>query len=120
MTIHFSIDTKPIPQARPRVGRFNTYEPERCTNYKSLISWTAKQAMQGKTLFTSPIRIDIKVFRNQSPTSKQYGDWDNHAKSVCDALNGIVYEDDAQIVDGRVQMFKDKNQRVEVMVTDEV
>ena len=120
MIIHFSIDTKPIPQARPRVGRFNTYEPERCTNYKSLISWSAKKAMTGKSPLTAPIRIVIKIFRNQSPTSKQYGDWDNHAKSVCDALNGIVFADDAQIVDGRVQMFKDKNQRVEVTVSDEV
>ena len=120
MIIHFSIDTKPIPQARPRVGKFNTFEPERCTNYKNILSWSAKQAMRGNSPLTTPIKIDIKIFRNQTPTSKQYGDWDNHAKSVCDALNGIVYADDAQIVDGRVQMFKDKNQRVEVTVSDEV
>lgn len=119
MTITFSVDAKPIPQSRPRVGRYNVYEPERCTNYKELISWAAKQAMQGKNIFTSPIKIEIKIFRNQLPTSKQYGDWDNHAKAVCDALNGIVYEDDAQIVDGRVQMFKDKNQRVEISISDE-
>lgn len=35
------------------------------------------------------------------PTSKP--DWDNEGKLVCDALNGIVWRDDAQIADGRVR-----------------
>jgi len=30
-------------------------------------------------------------------------DWDNVGKAVCDALNGIAWGDDAQVVDGRVR-----------------
>ena len=29
-------------------------------------------------------------------------DWENIAKSVCDAFNGIVWDDDCQIVDAHV------------------
>ena len=39
------------------------------------------------------------------PTSKP--DWDNHAK-VTDALNGIVWHDDSQVVDGRsIKVYSD-------------
>lgn len=33
------------------------------------------------------------------PTSRP--DWDNYAKAACDALNKVVYQDDAQLVDCR-------------------
>lgn len=50
------------------------------------------------TAFT--LRPKSKPKRFFVPTSKP--DWDNEGKLVCDALNGIVWRDDAQIADGRV------------------
>lgn len=35
------------------------------------------------------------------PTTKP--DWDNIAKNICDALNGVVYPDDKAIVTGSVK-----------------
>jgi hypothetical protein len=32
-------------------------------------------------------------------------DWDNAAKLVCDALNGIAWRDDAHVADARVLKF---------------
>ena len=46
------------------------------------------------------LRPKTKPKRFFVPTSKP--DWDNEGKLVCDALNGIVWRDDAQIADGRV------------------
>lgn len=34
------------------------------------------------------------------------GDWDNHAKAVSDALQGICYVDDKRIVEGHIKLCK--------------
>ena len=41
-------------------------------------------------------------------------DWDNIGKIITDALNGLAYEDDKQIVDGRVIKLHGEEPRVEV------
>ena len=43
-------------------------------------------------------------------------DWDNVGKIICDALNGIAYSDDAQIVDGRTIKKYGEVPRVEVFI----
>lgn len=52
------------------------------------------------------VKIRVDVYRKMEPTSLNYGDADNHLKAVCDALNGICYEDDRQVVEARVRLFK--------------
>ncbi len=47
------------------------------------------------------------------PTVKP--DWDNLGK-VTDALNGIVWEDDKQVVDGQVIKYYDREPRLEIVV----
>lgn len=50
------------------------------------------------------------------PTSTP--DWDNYGKLVSDALNGLFYEDDAQVVDAMVSKhYTCGTPRVEVKVT---
>lgn len=51
------------------------------------------------------------VFR---PTKKP--DADNIGKIVCDALNGLAYHDDAQVVDLHVRKFWYSEPRVEVII----
>ena len=50
------------------------------------------------------------------PTRKP--DWDNVGKIICDALNGIAYRDDAQIVDALVRKFYSDTPRVIVEISD--
>ena len=45
-------------------------------------------------------------------------DWDNVGKIICDALNGIAYRDDAQIVDALVRKFYSDTPRVIVEISD--
>ena len=45
-------------------------------------------------------------------------DFDNVVKAVCDALNGIAYDDDKQIVEARVMKFYSDNPRVEIAISD--
>lgn len=56
---------------------------------------------------TDPVKVVItaeylkaKTSRKKQPTLKP--DWDNIGKAVCDALNGIAYKDDAQIISAEV------------------
>lgn len=50
------------------------------------------------------------------PTMKP--DFDNLAKIAADALNGIVYLDDVQVVDGRALKFYSDDPRVEIWVRE--
>lgn len=55
-----------------------------------------------------PLLVAVIVYRKRAATNKtpyfvQRPDVDNLAKSLLDALNGVAYNDDAQIVDLRVQ-----------------
>ena len=36
------------------------------------------------------------------PTGQNIGDWDHHGRSISDALTGVVFADDSQIIDGTV------------------
>lgn len=47
-------------------------------------------------------------------TSKRGDDWDNYAKIICDALNGVAYYDDGQIATGIVDKRYSPNPRIEV------
>jgi len=51
------------------------------------------------------------------PTKKP--DVDNYIKSICDALNGVAYVDDSQIVEIRCRKYYDDGQgeRVEIELT---
>ena len=68
------------------------------------LAWTGAVKMEEPfvvSITAFSLRPKTKPKRFFVPTSKP--DWDNEGKLVCDALNGIVWRDDAQIVDGRVR-----------------
>lgn len=62
--------------------------------------------MDGKEPLSGKIKLYAEIYRNIKPESLNFGDWDNHAKAISDALNGICYLDDRQIIDGHVRLFK--------------
>lgn len=98
--IKFTIPGRPVPAVRmTQKGKFrkDNDAAHKYLAYKDAVGWEAKKAgvkqMEGK------IVIDIKIYL----CGGHHGDWDNYAKSICDGLNGIAYEDDRQIIDGRVR-----------------
>ena len=117
--IKFVVDVEPVPQARPRFSRGRCFEPARCTEYKKQVATAAKVAMCGREPVTCAVKMTVKLYRKYARCSRRYGDFDNHAKSICDALNKICYEDDSQIVRFVVEKFTDKNfPRVEVEISE--
>ena len=109
-TIKFSVPTVPVPFKRAMTNGKRRYNDPRYSDFKNVIGLHAKLAMQGQAPLTAPIRITVKVFTKYEPDSLRSGDWDNHGKAVSDALNGICFVDDRQIIDGHVLLFKGEPQ----------
>lgn len=114
MTSHINIPGKVVGKQRPKFSRqgnfVKTYTPEKTVNYENWVKmcWmnSGQEKMQGNIIAVIVARFMIpqsfsKKKRNElneKPCPKK-PDCDNIAKSILDALNGIAYDDDAQIVD---------------------
>jgi len=72
---------------------------------RSRTTWKNKVANEARKKFSRPLtdndlRIKITIFYNGIPTF----DADNVSKPICDALCGIAYNDDSQIIERIVRM----------------
>ncbi|UTH73498.1 RusA family crossover junction endodeoxyribonuclease [Chromobacterium sp. IIBBL 290-4] len=90
------------------------YTPAKTAHYEARVSWIAKQAFGNRPLITGPVDIELRIFlpvpaswpkRRRAlalaglvlPTVKP--DIDNIEKAVYDALNKVVWQDDALVCD---------------------
>jgi len=102
----FTIYSALMPSPRPRVTRNGTYMPKKYTKLKDTIRYTA---MCLKPFERVPLKVTIEATYKapKSVNRRKYhmplGDVDNLAKTVLDALNGVLFEDDTQVVDLRVK-----------------
>ena len=112
----FEILGEPMGKQRPkfaRIGNFTrTYTPKETVNYENWVK-LSYQNFGGENFGDVTLKVQItakypipKSFSKKKhemavdgeirPTTKP--DCDNIAKIICDALNGIAYDDDKQIV----------------------
>ena len=129
--IRLTIPGEPVAQGRPRFSRrgkyVSTYDPPKSRGYKEYIKQIARQELHIEPL-TGSIRINVKVYRGIQKSGskltrrkKQDGiirptvkpDTDNYYKAVSDALTGILWEDDNQIVEIHVGKWYSDQPRVE-------
>ena len=116
-SVSFIVPGQPQGKGRPRVGKVaghvRMFTPPKTESYEALIALFAHQAMQGRPLIVGPVRVTLRLVcgipaswskkkRQQAeqgviwPTTKP--DVDNVLKAVCDAINGVVWVDDVQVV----------------------
>lgn len=83
-------------------GASRTFTPKGTKDYEALVSYAARAAMRGRPPLDCPIDVTIEFTLTGDtalwPTSAADGDGDNLEKAVLDALNGIVFVDDRQVV----------------------
>lgn len=118
MIVSFVVPGAPVGKGRPRATRrgkhIQLYTPEETANYESLVALAASQAMAGRGLYAGPVvlQLDIHMAVPKSWSKKAKAaaladiappmkkpDSDNVIKAICDALNGVVWVDDVQVVD---------------------
>ena len=92
------IPGNPVPKGRPRVANGVARTPQRTADAESRVAWLVKAALVG---YGGPdaalYSVEVRFFEDRDP--HQYADADNMQKLLGDALNGVVWEDDAQVVE---------------------
>lgn len=139
---YFVIDGKPQGKARartfynPKLGRVQSMTPENTVLYENLVKqsfiqqaskdcrWFNKEPLAMYITAYYPIPASTakkdkqliatgKIFPTKKP------DADNVAKVICDALNGVAYGDDTQIVKlSIVKAYTEWQPRVQVYIED--
>lgn len=113
------IQGEPVAQGRPKFstvgGHPRAVDPAKSREYKQIVSVMARQRMEemGAGLMEGPLRLIVHVFRVPPKSMgkrkcaeacamlkgiQTKPDLDNYIKLVSDALNGVVFADDSQIV----------------------
>ena len=138
MQVSFTVIGEPKGKQRPRVvhtgGRTMTYTPGQTVMYENLVRLEYIRCCEGKRFAddaqlkmnvdayysipksTSKRRRQMMIDREIRPTKKP--DSSNVLKAIEDALNGVAYKDDAQIVETRISRFYAEQARVDVTLTE--
>lgn len=115
-SVAIEIPGKPVAKGRPRFARrgnfVTTYTDAKTASYETLVGWYAAHVMAGRPKLEGPLKavIDITLAVPQSWSGKKRAaalsgeighttkpDLDNYIKAAIDGVNGIVFDDDAQI-----------------------
>lgn len=135
----FTVYGPVVAKQRPRVTRrgnfVKTYTPEATANYETLVRLSFIQEnpnfktiakdipltciitiYKGIPKSTSKKKREMMLNGQIRPTSKP--DIDNSVKSIFDALNGVAYNDDSQIVELSVKKYYSETPKVEVKIME--
>ena len=123
----FVIPGEPVPKGRPRFTKSgHVYTPKRTKDYEDYIQYLYKgKELQGE--IEAEIKVYLQIPKSASKTRKdkllterptKKPDLDNLAKTILDALNGLAYKDDSQVVSLLIEKYWSDNPRVEVKLKE--
>jgi Holliday junction resolvase RusA-like endonuclease len=98
------ISGPPIAKGRPRFAGRHVYTPQKTKDYEKRIA--SEALAMGVCQMDEPVFLTIRAYFPLSIAAAKRGDshhtkrpdLDNIIKIVCDALNGVAWRDDCQIV----------------------
>ena len=135
----FTVYGEPVGKGRPRFvrrGNFTqTYTPQKTKTYEDEIRMMARAAMGSSEPLKTPVTVAIYIrvgiptsYSKQKrkdalegilkPTKKP--DADNVLKCFMDAMNGIVYLDDKQVVNIHLKKVYAETPAVEIMIKEDL
>ena len=135
--MEIEIPIEPVAQGRPRFRRIGggvaTYDPPKSKEFKKYVRALAESnriyfaeqhvSILVELIFYLPM---LKSFSNKKRLAAIEGnlrpskkpDIDNYIKGTLDALNGIYWHDDGQIVDIHASKYYSENPRIELKITE--
>jgi len=140
--VGFTVFGDPVSKLRPRTVRnmdrygqvnVHTYTPTKTKDHEDKIAWVYR-SVYGNFMFEKgvPLLVEMRFFLRipQSANkkmkakmlygeirpTKRIGDLDNFIKCATDALNGVAYEDDSQIVELIGRKYYSEEPRTEIII----
>lgn len=134
--ITFTVYGEPVAQGRPRAstqgGFVRLYDPKKSKDYKDYVRLAAAEHAPAG-LLEGPLGMVLTVYRSIPksfskkkaalaedgeirPVSKP--DVDNYLKGVKDALKGVIWKDDSQVVEVFAQKRYSSRPRIEVKIKE--
>ena len=114
--ITFVVDGAAVPKQRPRISGRMAYTPKKTRDYEERVRIAFRSSYHDAVpVFDAgvPVKAYIEVIipipkswsnkkhiaaeRGEIVPTSRSGDVDNYGKSILDALNGLMYEDDSQV-----------------------
>jgi Holliday junction resolvase RusA-like endonuclease len=133
----FTVAGTPVPKGRPRAAStpvgIRMHTPKKTATYERKARGSAIVAMNGSKPFARPVSLDVEIivpipasWSKKRQTLARIGvigatkkpDADNVLKAIKDAMNGVVYADDAQVVAITLSKAYGEHPRVEVAVSE--
>lgn len=112
-------------------GKVRSFNPKQTVSQEAIVRQIAAVEMRGRKLMAGPVGVEITVWRvppkSWSAKKRAAAFWvtgkpdvDNTQKLIYDALNGIVWLDDAQIskVDYERRYSHDSGERIDVKIME--
>jgi Holliday junction resolvase RusA-like endonuclease len=130
--IKLIIPGEPIAKARPRWAQWGIYTPKKTVNFEIQIKERFSTEYPGFIPLLTPLRVEMIAFMgipiSQSQKKKalmesgkirpvKRPDIDNILK-VIDALSGIAFRDDKQIVEAEMKKFYSNQPRLEIRILE--
>ena len=139
--IYFIVEGRVQPKQRPRVyrnrytGQVHTLTPQATVDYENKVKASFYEACDGEKFFlTGAVQLTVNVYvkiakstpkktREKMLTGElkpitRTGDLDNLFKAISDALNGVAYDDDSQIIDATIRKFYGEQARAEITIRE--
>ena len=102
--VEFFVSGTPIPKQSYRAVKGGGYLYPRVVAWEQQVSLFARQAMAGRP----PMKGDLAMTVKFVLPDHRRRDLDNLNKAIFDSCNGIVFEDDSQVVDLHLTKKVDK------------
>ena len=136
-TINFIVPGVPVAKGRARsfirAGHVAHYTPENTARYENLVKLAAKRAMGSWDPMQGAVELVLRLYMpipaswskkkrqdafegSLRPTSKP--DCSNVLKAIEDAMNGVVFADDKQIVEMKITKVYSAQPQAVVQVTE--
>lgn len=119
---NLEINIRPIPKARPRLGKFAVYTPKKTADYENLIAYEWKRRYKNLIL-KNAVKLDLLFcFKKAKSCKKDYHtqrpDIDNLEKAILDGLNKTAFLDDCQVVEMKSKKVFSDVDKIVITVTE--